>query len=664
MRSAGREGDPRRGLLPADDEQAARRQDGARRSWSRTAAPATRETYLDHVQEVADTDASPRSRDEPTTSSSARAAPRGRASAGRADPAAARPRDSARRALGRRSVATAPARRRSSARCSACIPAVGGSIERPAASAIGYVPQRHAVDPLGPGAGARISSPRAPSRGWSFLRPVLATARRATASSARSTRRARAPLARPALSRSLRGGEAARPASARALAGAPDLLVLDEPTSAMDIVAEREVIELPRELRETLGLGDPARDPSPRARRSRSPIASCSSTPTTASPSPGYGRESWRTRCSRERYGAVLGRGAAPTPPPATDEAEAAGWTRYAPPPDAARLPRRVGALPRPRARRRHRGRRRSATSACTSSCGGWCSSRPRSRRPPGSASPSPSTRRSCSARPGSSAIRSLCADGFTLAHDAALLARASDERWMSRESLLGVGLPRRQRGRAPRRHQDPARGARHPGHPLRHRGARDARGSPASSSWSAALVARCSSSPARGFRFASFDRDGARIRGLPVRLLDAALFASIAVTVSRRDARARRAARVRVQRAAGDGGDPRRAQRPRRRWSLAALFGAIAGGVGYVVSFLYAWPVGAERAKPASPLRSWERWGSRASSCTASEPRCGLPGRAHDRDAHCELAHTLLRFGWQGLRIGDRAWRLNDANF
>ncbi|MEJ7729813.1 MAG: metal ABC transporter permease [Polyangiaceae bacterium] len=36
-----------------------------------------------------------------------------------------------------------------------------------------------------------------------------------------------------------------------------------------------------------------------------------------------------------------------------------------------------------------------------------------------------------------------------------------------------------------------------------------------------------------RGLRFASFDRDGARIRGLPVRALDAALFSSIAIAVS-----------------------------------------------------------------------------------------------------------------------------------
>ena len=42
---------------------------------------------------------------------------------------------------------------------------------------------------------------------------------------------------------------------ARAVAGGPDLLVLDEPTSAMDLVAERQVTTMLAALRERFGLG-------------------------------------------------------------------------------------------------------------------------------------------------------------------------------------------------------------------------------------------------------------------------------------------------------------------------------------------------------------------------------------------------------------------------
>jgi zinc transport system permease protein len=103
----------------------------------------------------------------------------------------------------------------------------------------------------------------------------------------------------------------------------------------------------------------------------------------------------------------------------------------------------------------------------------------------------------------------------------------------------------------------------------------------------------------ARGFRFASFDPDGARVRALPVALLDGVLFASIAVVVSFATrvlgalpifafsvlpamAAILVAANVRVALA------------------LATVFGAVSGGVGYFVSFRFAWPVGASQAAVA----------------------------------------------------------------
>jgi ABC-type Mn2+/Zn2+ transport system ATPase subunit len=42
---------------------------------------------------------------------------------------------------------------------------------------------------------------------------------------------------------------------ARAIAGGADLLVLDEPTSAMDLVAEKEVVQILQQLRERFSLG-------------------------------------------------------------------------------------------------------------------------------------------------------------------------------------------------------------------------------------------------------------------------------------------------------------------------------------------------------------------------------------------------------------------------
>jgi zinc transport system permease protein len=99
-----------------------------------------------------------------------------------------------------------------------------------------------------------------------------------------------------------------------------------------------------------------------------------------------------------------------------------------------------------------------------------------------------------------------------------------------------------------------------------------------------------------RGFRFASFDPDGAKVRGLPVALLDTALFASIAIVVSF-------ATRVL-------GALPIFAfsvlpamaailvvPSVRNALALATVLGAISGGLGYFVSFRFAWPVGASQA-------------------------------------------------------------------
>lgn len=102
-----------------------------------------------------------------------------------------------------------------------------------------------------------------------------------------------------------------------------------------------------------------------------------------------------------------------------------------------------------------------------------------------------------------------------------------------------------------------------------------------------------------KGFRFASFDPDGARIRGLPVRLLDAALFTSIAVAVSVAT-RVLGALPVFAFTVLPAMAAILAATSVRVALVLAAVLGATAGGAGYVVAFLRSWPVGASQTAVA----------------------------------------------------------------
>lgn len=130
------------------------------------------------------------------------------------------------------------------------LPMLDGELHRPRRG-IGYVPQRSAMDAEVP---ARvIDLVRAGAeRGWSFVNPLWMLGARDR------VQRALVDTATAALSREpwqhLSEGQKQRVLMAQALAGDPQLLVLDEPTSAMDLHAELSVFQLLAQLRRTRAL--------------------------------------------------------------------------------------------------------------------------------------------------------------------------------------------------------------------------------------------------------------------------------------------------------------------------------------------------------------------------------------------------------------------------
>jgi ABC-type Mn2+/Zn2+ transport system ATPase subunit len=127
-------------------------------------------------------------------------------------------------------------------------PLLSGSVHLSGAArrrgGISYVPQREALDPIFPvTAVGVVKMGLAPERG--FARPFfLRHHRQALEALDRVGLRhlARSPF------RQLSGGEQQRTLLARATVAHPAVLVLDEPTAAMDVDAERAILELLREL--------------------------------------------------------------------------------------------------------------------------------------------------------------------------------------------------------------------------------------------------------------------------------------------------------------------------------------------------------------------------------------------------------------------------------
>lgn len=103
-----------------------------------------------------------------------------------------------------------------------------------------------------------------------------------------------------------------------------------------------------------------------------------------------------------------------------------------------------------------------------------------------------------------------------------------------------------------------------------------------------------------RGFLQASFDREGARVRGVPVRLLEVALLGSLAIAISV-GTRTLGALPVFAFSVLPAIGALRVSANVPRALVIATVLGGLSGFLGYVVAFLYELPVGASQTLTAA---------------------------------------------------------------
>lgn len=131
------------------------------------------------------------------------------------------------------------------------LPPVGGRVNSARDVRVSYLPQRSGLDDLYPLLAREVVSLGA-ERGWSFLGGPGAGRHQERVAKALAEVDASALAEQPF--RSLSEGQKQRVLFARLVAGDAEVAVLDEPTSAMDRVAEREAFELIRKLQQTHGL--------------------------------------------------------------------------------------------------------------------------------------------------------------------------------------------------------------------------------------------------------------------------------------------------------------------------------------------------------------------------------------------------------------------------
>jgi ABC-type Mn2+/Zn2+ transport system ATPase subunit len=123
--------------------------------------------------------------------------------------------------------------------------AVGGSVERAPGLRLAYVPQQEALDPIFPVAVRDFVLMGRQGPGGVFGRASAAD--RAAVDAALAEAGAAALAGRQL--RDLSGGQRQRVLMARALARDADLVILDEPTAALDLPSERDVLELIEKVR-------------------------------------------------------------------------------------------------------------------------------------------------------------------------------------------------------------------------------------------------------------------------------------------------------------------------------------------------------------------------------------------------------------------------------
>jgi ABC-type Mn2+/Zn2+ transport system ATPase subunit len=130
------------------------------------------------------------------------------------------------------------------------LPPLAGRVERQPDLRIGYVPQRETLDPLYPLSAYQVA--RTGSwRDLPFWRIAGARERSRTRAALEACQATDFASSRYA---ELSGGQRQRVLLARALATEPELLLLDEPTAGIDPEAERGILDLLRQLRETRGV--------------------------------------------------------------------------------------------------------------------------------------------------------------------------------------------------------------------------------------------------------------------------------------------------------------------------------------------------------------------------------------------------------------------------